>query len=525
MQRLRNAVREPEAASRPLKVGLVRGPIVSSSGSVNNEATPAIGFAYIAAYLKAKGHQVEIIDGIGEGLNQFWPLSDFPGYTAQGLSFERIVERIPADVDVIGFSAMFSGEWPVTRGLIMKVRESFPHSLLVAGGEHITALPEYSLRDCPALDICVRGEGEHTFYEVLEAYREGAAFEKVGGISFNDAEGRYVETKGLPRIRDVDAIPWPYWPEGYLEKFWEFGKSYGVASDRDMPIMASRGCPYQCTFCSNPQMWTTRYVLRDVDDLIAEIKSYKKRYNITALQFYDLTAITKKRWTVDFCSKLLSDEVNLKWSLPSGTRSEALDAETLGLLRKTGCNYLVYAPESGSQETLERIKKRIKVENITESVIEAKRQGLVLRTNLIIGFPHETRRQAYKTLLYGLYLAVRGVDEVTFNIFSPYPGTEIFRELSQAGSLEVSDKYFLQLTSLNADYLKLNPLTVNEYMGPRELAFYRITFMLTNYFLGYMLYPRRVLRTLRNIFSNNRAATVFEHRLRDLLQRKLRAAG
>ena len=510
--------------SKP-KVALVRGPIVASTGSINNEATPAIGFAYIAGYIRARGYEVEIVDAIGEGLSEFWPIREHPGYMAQGLTFEAVLQRIPADAQVIGFSAMFSGEWPVSRRLIELVRQRFPEALLVAGGEHSTALSEYSLRDCPALDIVVRGEGEHTFYEVLEAWREGRGFAEVGSVGFLDGEGRYVENGQLARIREIDAIPWPYWPEGYLERFWEFGKSYGVASERDMPILASRGCPYQCSFCSNPQMWTTRYILREVDDLIAEIKHYKERYNATALQFYDLTAITKKRWTVEFCNKLLSEKIELNWSLPSGTRSEALDEETLGLLKTTGCNYLVYAPESGSPETLEKIRKRIKLESFTESVIEAKKQGLVLRTNLIIGFPHESRKNIFQTIRYGLYLAWKGVDEVTINIFSPYPGTEIFAALQDEGKVTLGDDYFLKLTSLNADYTSLNPLTVNPVMGARELSAYRLGFMLLNYAIGYVRYPGRIVRTLRNIFGKDRTATVFEHRMRDLVQRKLHAAN
>ena len=140
--------------------------------------------------------------------------------------------------------------------------------------------------------------------------------------------------------------------------------------------MGSRGCPYQCTFCSNPTMWTTRYIVRGIDDLIAEIKSYIERYDITALQFYDLTAITKKRWTIEFCERLMAEGIRIKWSLPSGTRSEALDAETLALLKKTGCNYLVYAPESGSPETLKAIKKRIELDRLTESVLEPNAKAL-----------------------------------------------------------------------------------------------------------------------------------------------------
>jgi len=267
-------------------------------------------------------------------------------------------------------------------------------------------------------------------------------------------------------------------------------------------------------------------VLRDVDDLIAEIKRYKARYDITSLQFYDLTAITKKAWTVEFCGRLVSEGINLNWSLPSGTRSEALDAEVLGLLKATGCNYLVYAPESGSPETLKRIKKRIDLDTLTASVLEAKRQGIVVRTNLIIGFPGETRRNVFETIRYGLYLAWKGADEVSINIFSPYPGTEIFAELYDQGRVKLDDAYFLSLTSLNSDYTSMNPLTCNEHMGRRELALYRIGFMLANYAVGYLVHPSRILRTIRNVFfSSSSATTVFEHRLKDLFKRKRTAPG
>lgn len=501
-------------------VTFVRAPIVSTAKAVNNEATPSIAFAYLSAYIRNHQYRFAIVDGIASGLNRVWPLPEYPGYQCHGLTFEEILAQIPHDSDVLAFSAMFSGEWPILRDLIKRARLKFPRALFVVGGEHITALTEYSLRECPEIDVCVRGEGEHTFFEVLEAHRDGQGFAGVNGVAYLDASGGYCLNAGLPRIRDVDAIPWPNWPDGYLEQFWAAGKSYGVHSERDMPIMATRGCPYQCTFCSSPQMWTTRYSLRDPDDLIAEIHSYIKRYNITSLQFYDLTAITKKSWTVEYCKKLLAAGIHLKWSLPSGTRSEALDCESLGLLKETGCDYLVYAPESGSPETLKAIKKRILLDKLTASVLEAKRLGIVVRTNMIIGFPHETRKNIFETIRYGLYLAWKGADEVSINIFSPYPGTEIFDALIREGRLKLDDQYFLSLTSLNSDYASLNPLTVNKYMGSRELAFCRIAFMLLNYLVGYLRYPSRIIRTIRNILSRDGAATVFEHRLKDIFRRK-----
>ena len=505
------------------RVALVRGPILSTTRSINNEATPSIAYAYLGGYLRSKGYEVSLIDGVAEALGEVWVPEAYPGYHCQGLTLDEVISRIPADSDVICFSAMFSGEWPIVRDLIVAVRAAFPAALLVAGGEHMTALTEYSLRDCAALDVCVRGEGEHTLYELVEARREGEDFSTLDGIGYLDADGTYRQGEGLPRMRDVGSLPWPYWPEGYLEKFWAAGKSYGVQTARDMPMILSRGCPYQCTFCSSPQMWTTRYILRDIDDIIAEIRHYIARYDITAVQLYDLTAITKKRWAVDFIKKIVAAEISINWSFPSGTRSEALDDETLGLLKALGCNYLVYAPESGSPATLEQIKKRVSLDKITASIGIAKSHQLVVRTNLIIGFPHERRRDMFQTIRYGLKLAIKGADEVSINIFSPYPGTEIFDELLSAKRVTVNDDYFLALTSLNSDYTAGNPMTINDHVGSRELAFYRITFMLLNYGLGYLFYPRRIIRTLRNIMFDGSAETVFEHRLKDLFRRNRRS--
>lgn len=510
---------EAHSGSRKLRVALIRGPIVSTVGSINNEATPCIALAYLSGYLKKHGYQTTIVDAIGEGLMRFWKPAKYPGYLCHGLQIDELIARIPSDADVIAFAAMFSGEWPIVRDMILEVRAKFPDKVFVAGGEHVTALPELCLRSCPALDYCVLGEGEYPFFELLEALLKGDGTSGLPSVAYLSADGAYVCPGTLTRLKALDNIPWPDWPEGYLERFWGAGKSYGICTERDMPFMVSRGCPYQCTFCSNPQMYSTRYALRSVEDAIREIKHYIARYGITSLQFYDLTAIVKKPWIVDFCRALLREGIGIKWSLPSGTRSEALDAETLGLLKQTGCSYLVYAPESGSPDTLNLIKKKIHLSALTDSVLEAKRQGLILRTNLIIGFPNETRWDVFKTLRFGLEMGWKGVDEPSINIFSPYPGSEIFNDLLRQGKLRLDDEYFLALTSLNSDYTRLNPLTFNSSMGPRELAVYRISFMLLNYLVGYLRHPSRILRTLRNLISASGASTVLEHRLKDRFRR------
>lgn len=201
-----------EAARQQISVALVRGPIVSTVRSVNNEAVPAIGLAYIAGYLVKKGYTVTIVDAVGAGLNKFWPLPDALGYQCQGLTFQETLDAIPAESQIVAFSVMFSGEWPAQRELIRQARERFPDALFVAGGEHITALPELSLRQCPALDLCVRGEGEHALFEIVEAWRAQGNCRAVNGVSYLD-EDHYAETSNLTRIRDVDSIPWPTGPK------------------------------------------------------------------------------------------------------------------------------------------------------------------------------------------------------------------------------------------------------------------------------------------------------------------------
>ena len=501
-------------------VVLVRAPVLFSQGSANNEAVPHLAYAYLSAYLREAGFKVTIVDAIAEGLNRVVGYSACPGTLIQGLSVSETVQRIPADASIIGFSCMFSAEWLLNRDLVQQTRARFPDALLVAGGEHVTALPEYSLRDCPALDVIVKGEGEATMLAVCLNHTQHGDFGQVPGTCYLDQGQTLIDRGGLPRIRQVDALPWPQWPEGYLEKFWSAGKSYGIRHGRDIPILASRGCPYQCTFCSSPSMWTTRYVLRDIDDLMAEIEHYVERYQVDSIQFYDLTAITKKRWTVAFAKRLIESGLRLKWSLPSGTRSEILDEEVLTLLRESGCDYMAYAPESGSPRTLKRIKKRVRLDRMIHSIRTAKRLGFTVRTNLIIGFPEETRSDVWQTIRFGLSMAWLGVDEVPLWIYSSYPGTEIFEELRAQGKIELNDDYFLSLVSFNGKFSALNPPGIsNQHLFGFELGLYRLGFTLLNYLVGYLRFPGRIWRTLRNLRTGREAATVFENRMQDAMRR------
>lgn len=493
-------------------VTLIRLPLVAPRGSVNNEPTPPIGLAYIASTLKSRGFRVVGIDATGRALDR---IKVVPGGRLQynGIDVEDVIGLIPEAPRVIGVSVNFSHEWTVVRDAIAEIRRARPETLIVIGGEHATALAEYSLNDCPAIDVCILGEGEETMLRLCQAVRDGENLSGVEGIGFLK-DGEFIATPRRTRIREVNDIPRPDWETFPIEPYLDNAISFGAGFGRNMPLMASRGCPFQCTFCSNPVMWTTRYYIRSPEDVVREIKDYIEKYNITGIQFYDLTAIIKKPWVLDFCRLLKENGITLDWSLPAGTRSEALDDEALKALSEVNLKYLVYAPESGSPITLGLIKKKIKLDRMTKSIRAAIRNGIVVRTNLIIGFPHETRSRIFKTLFQQLKYSLMGVDEAPLYPFQPYPGTELFDYLLKAGKVELSDDYFNALATLSTGKLSPPDASYCEHCGRLELYAYRLLGLMMSYGLSYLIRPGRILRTLRNI-SGNQSATVLEQRLQD----------
>lgn len=494
-------------------VTLIRLPLVAPKGSLNNEPTPPIGLAYLASSLREAGFEVHGIDATAQDLNRIVKLAD-KALQYNGIDVADVIAQIDPETRVIGITCMFSHEWTFVRDAIAEIGAARPGVTIIVGGEHATALAEYTLRDCPAIGFVGLGEGEGTIVAFCRAIEDGEDPRALEGLAYLDDEGAFMTTPARARIRDVGSIPWPDWHAFPIEPYLDNAISFGASLGRNMPIMATRGCPYQCTFCSNPLMWTTRYAMRPPEDVVAEIKTYIERYHITGLQFYDLTAIIKKKWIMEFCDRVIDEGIEIDWSLPSGTRSEALDDEALARLAKANLKYLVYAPESGSPRTLELIKKKIKPERMFASIRSAIRQGITVRTNLIIGFPHETRSDIWLTLKSVLRYAVMGVEEVPVYPFQPYPGTELFQYLIEKGRVRLNDQYFDSLATLSTGKLTPPDDSYCESAGRLELYAYRLFALIASYGLSYLLHPGRIVRTVKSL-SSDRSTTVLEQRLKD----------
>lgn len=362
------------------RVTLINPPTIVNMSSLSfHNSIPPLGLAYISAVTKQAGHQVQIIDAPGESIETYHPLRSgtIEGLFLHGLSLTEIVERISADTQIVGITNMFLHEWPLLNRLITLIKQRFPEIKIVLGGETPSAFWQHMLTTCPALDFCVLGEGETCFEELIIAIDSHLPIEGVPSVAFRNDQGTPIKSQGSrKRIRDIDALPWPDWEAFPVEAYLEHQYSSGVKRGRSLPMISSRGCPYQCTFCSSPEMWTTRYVTREPAQVIDEVAWYVERYRIQNVDFHDLTSMLTKRWILDFCDMMAQRSIQISWQLPSGTRCEALDRETLAALYRSGCRNLSYSPESGSEEMLETMKKRVKIPVLLKSVRSAVQEKL-----------------------------------------------------------------------------------------------------------------------------------------------------
>jgi radical SAM superfamily enzyme YgiQ (UPF0313 family) len=487
----------------------------------------------VAASLKAAFHDVIGVDAVGDALERFTKAEGVPGILRQGLSDEEILTRIPHDADIVGISCMFSTEWVVTRSLINKIRERVPNAILIAGGEHVTACPEFVLDTCPALDCIGLGEGDELFVDFAQAVQENDEWRNIAGLVYRNPlarsasegldepllalrvnecvnEDEIIRTAARKRVREVDRFPWPAWECFPIRNYIDHGAMPGVDIGRSMPMMASRGCPYKCTFCSNPKMWGQLWKARKPEDVLAEMLHYMRTYQVTNFDFYDLTAIVQREWTITMARLIIDNKLDITWQLPSGTRSEALDAEVLDLLQKSGCRHIIYAPEHGSTHMLDLIKKRINKDKMVESVHSAFLADIKTKANFIVGFPDETLGHLLSSYWFALRLGVAGLDDVSFFPFSPYPGSELFDRLHQEGRVDMSDAYFTDLVR--------NPKSFSQHIPDRLMPILALIGTALFYAVSFSMRPQRFYHLLRALWQRRP-----QTRLHSALLRVLRA--
>lgn len=501
-----------------IHITLVRPPVLELSRNLSSYgAILPIGLAYIAAVLRDAGHKIKVIDAPGEAIDRFRDHESPIGtLTMNGLTPKEIVDRIDPATEVLGITHMFLHEWPTIKEIVSLAKEKNPDLIIILGGENATAFWKWILDQSDAVDYCILGEGEATMLEVIARLRLELPLDDIQGV-VSRTQDRSIKLRPSARSTDLKSIPTPAWEYFPVEEYMQIADHHGVNRGRSMPMLATRGCPYQCTFCSSPQMWTTKYVTRNPQDVVEEMKSYVKKYQINNVNFCDLTAIIKREWIIEFCTLLKHEKMDLTWQLPTGTRSEVLDAEVLRLAYETGCRNITYAPESGSERMLRVIKKKVKIPRMLDSLKMAHRANVVTRVNIIIGHPEEKREDWWHDLKFLAQCALIGCQDAAVMIFAPYPGSEDFMKLMAQNRVNFTEQYYYLALARSGWTSK----TYNPLMSTKELVIVQYIMLLVFYAAAYLTHPFRIIKFFRSLFTGYEE-TQLDQLIRTKLQRFLR---
>ena len=403
-------------------------------------AMPPLGLAYIASFLEAKGMDSRIIDmNIEQG-----------DAAAQ-------VARIDGSPDVIGITSMTSA---VMNGFAIaaECRKKFPEAKIVFGGVHPTVLPEDVLSR-EYVDLVFRGEGEESFYKFLR----GDDIQTISGVSYKE-NGKFIHNADAAFIKDLDTLPIPAYKKLAITKYVPTLGSYKRLPAISM--LATRGCPGKCTYCFGSFLGG-RVRMHSAKYLIEEIKMLQRDYGIKEILFYDDTFTTYRKNVKEFCSRLIDEKIDISWVCFS--RVDTIDEATLALMKKAGCHQIMYGIESGSEEILKNINKRITREKAIEAVKMTKRSGIECRTTFMLGNPGETEETIMKTIKFALEL---DPDIALFNITTPFPGTQMFAWAKENGYLRSEDWSRYDLSNMLMELPTISPQKIEEYYKKIFRIFY-----------------------------------------------------
>ncbi len=363
---------------------------------------PPLGLAWIAAVLEKEGHKVKIIDS-----------------PTLGLGFNDWLREVKSwNPDVVGFSMITPSAPKGYRAAKLLKKELGEDLPILAGGVHVTPMYEEALDN--GIDIVVLGEGELTTAELINTMeKHGLDKEKlrdVKGLAFRD-NSKTIVTGVRPFIEDLDSLPWPARHLLPMDKYTLLNKPIRVAH-----VMASRGCPYGCIYCITSYFWGRRIRFRSAKSVADEVEYLVDKYKVKQLVFSDDELTVNRRFVYDFVKEMKERGIDIPFSC--GSRVDHVDRKYLEFLYKNGCNALYFGVESGRQETLDKIGKKITIDQVVKVFNWINEIKEFAAASLILGFPWETIDDMKKTVDFAIKIKP---SYAQFTVLTPYPGTPLFK--------------------------------------------------------------------------------------------------
>ena len=402
----------------------------------NTTTDVPLGLAYIAAVAKNAECDVKVVDADAAKSNI---TNDDILATAKNYK-----------PDIIGISIYTSFARRAYKLLNILSSLQIP---VVVGGPHPTAIPEEPFNF--GSSFVVRGEGEETFYELIEHLRGKRLIDSIRGLSYL-AGHKIIHNEPRALIEDIDNISLPakelFNRENYVGRMW--AHPFGG-------VLTSRGCPGKCIYCSNEVMGR-RYRFRQPSMVIEEIKFLKDKYGIKRFTFVDDTFTANKERIVATCHLILKEKLDIQWSCYS--RVNFVDPNLLSLMKEAGCILIDYGIEHGDDNSLKMLRKGITLDIVKKALSWTKEAGIRYSTNYILGFPWETIQSINRTLQHALEFHDCGFQS---GPIVPYPGTEFYETYKHEYGLE---DWWLKRDGIRGQDIKL----IAEGHKFAEFAFFRL---------------------------------------------------
>jgi len=415
-----------------MRVLLINPNVALESPWSGKEAVPPIGLMYLGAVLERDNYEVGIIDANWRKLSQI------------DLSRELVKHR-PDIVGITTDSCNFNDSLKVAR-----VAKNVTHAIVIMGGPHATVLPNEVIR-YPEVDIVVFGEGEQTLLDVLQRIEEGNSLQGCEGTLFKQ-DNEVIHNPPRARITNLDELPFP---ARHLVAFEEYPHKYSFSRIRApvSTVSTSRGCPFDCSFCSNKVIWG-KYVARSPKNVVDEIEYLVNRYGAKGIYFREDNFTVDNKRLLQICEELLRRRVEVEWECSS--RVDLVKRDLLREMYKAGCRGIWYGVESGSEKTLKILNKRITKDQSREAIAITKEAGIKVGGSFMIGVPGETMDDINDTLRFVQEL---NCDHVGIGIFVGIPISRLYDEIVEKRMIDAAYGHILFVKTDQFDRRTLEEIT------------------------------------------------------------------
>ena len=421
---------------------------------------PPLGLAQLAACLEQADVPVEILDA-----------------NALGIDYDELGAAI-ADVgaDVIGIT-VYTPYAPEVGRAVRVARQAAPQSTIVLGGPHVTFTVEETLRTMHDVDVIARGEGDQIIVDLARALASGTGLEGVQGISFRQ-DGQVVETPPPPPV-DVTKLPMPSFHLLPMERYrWpELGGPFAT-------IVTSRGCPFQCTFCSEWSFWRGGWRPYDPEMIVEQLDVLANRYGRRNIWFGDDCFNVDGDHMAAICEGILQRGIEIQWYYQGRADLLVKYKDLLPLTYRAGNRMVQIGIEASNEEQRDSLNKRLRNDTVKEAVSLLRKQDIVCQGMMIVGVPSDSPQSIEEKVAYVKWL---DMDFPVFTLYTLFPGTQAYEEAVAQGWIELPANY--------AHYDMTHALMPTRHMTRKQVWNY------TGWaFASFYLHP---IKLIRGVFSRN----------------------